>query len=169
MKDSGATYRFRSQARSKRPPGAMANACQSSLHQLPAVAADALEIEPGDRCVLLVVLGAASSVPLSLGHNYFPLRRLPDLHDVLKTMAERSATELSITQALRVAGVESYRRHRTQLSARLPTVEESKQLRTSRAQPVIETESVDVSSDGIPVTYARTCFRADRLQFVVGD
>lgn len=133
------------------------------------VAADALQIEPGDACVLLVVLGAASSVPLSLGHNYFPQRRLPQLQEVLHAMAEQSASELSITQALRLAGVETYRRHRTQISARLPTAEEARLLRTSRSQPVIETESVDVSADGVPVTYAKTCFRADRLQFVVGE
>jgi GntR family phosphonate transport system transcriptional regulator len=133
------------------------------------VAADALEIEPDDTCVLLVVLGAANCVPLSVGHNYFPARRLPSLSQVLQSMAADAGHELSITQALRLAGVETYRRHRTQISARLPTVEEAKLLRTSRAQPVIETESVDVSSDGRPITYAKTCFRADRLQFVVGD
>ena len=37
----------------------------------------------------------------------------------------------------------------------------------ARTQPVIETESVDVAASGTPVTYARTCFRADRLQFVI--
>lgn len=133
------------------------------------VAADALEIELGETCILLVVLGAANSAPLSLGHNYFPARRLPKIHGVFRAMTEGAEGELSITQALRLAGVETYRRHRTQITARLPTAEESRLLRTSRTQPVIETESVDVSADGIPITYAKTCFRADRLRFVVGD
>jgi DNA-binding GntR family transcriptional regulator len=48
-----------------------------------------------------------------------------------------------------------------------PSPEEAVQLRMPRQQPLLETESVDVDRDGHPVTYATTCFRADRLQFVV--
>jgi GntR family phosphonate transport system transcriptional regulator len=133
------------------------------------VAADALEIEVGDPCVLLVVRGEASMAPLSLGHNYFPVRRLPGMLSVLREMATVSSGELSITQALRAVSIDGYRRQRTQIGARLPSAEEATLLRMARTQPVIETESVDVSVDGIPITYAKTCFRADRLQFVVGD
>ena len=135
----------------------------------PVAAVEALELEPGDPCILLVVLGAANAVPLSVGHNYFPVRRLPDLLLVLRELSESPGMELSITQALRRVGVDNYRRQRTQITARLPNPDEARALRMSRTQPVIETESVDVIDDGTPVTYARTCFRADRLQFVVGD
>jgi len=142
-----------------------------SLAEVPApdAAVDALELEHGDPCVLLVVLGAANAVPLSLGHNYFPMRRLPDLLQVLRDLSAASPFELSITRALKAVGVDAYRRQRTQITARLPDADEMRALRIPRMQPVIETESVDVSDDGTPVTYARTCFRADRLQFVVGD
>lgn len=134
-----------------------------------AVAADALDLEVGDPCVLLVVLGASNSAPLSVGHNYFPARRLPSLYTILRDMAASGSTEFSITQALRQSGVANYRRQRTQISARLPATEETRLLKMSRTQPVIETESVDVNDDGVPLTYAKTSFRADRLQFVVGD
>lgn len=133
------------------------------------VAADALEIETGESCVLLIVRGEANLAPISLGHNYFPARRLPKILSVLEEMRRVAERELSITQALRAVGVEGYRRQRTQIGARLPSLEESTSLRMARTQPVIETESVDVSTDGVPVTYAKTCFRADRLQFVVED
>lgn len=134
----------------------------------PTVAADALELEPEGECILLTVLGAANAVPISVGHNYFPAHRLPDLMRVIRELSTASASEFSITQALRTAGVNNYRRQRTQISARLPDAEETRALRMPRTQPVIETESVDVADDGTPITYARTCFRADRLQFVVG-
>jgi GntR family phosphonate transport system transcriptional regulator len=133
------------------------------------VAADALEIETGEPCVLLIVRGEANLAPISLGHNYFPTRRLPTILSVLAEMRRVAERELSITQALRAVGVEGYRRQRTQIGARLPLLEESTSLRMARTQPLIETESVDVSADGVPVTYAKTCFRADRLQFVVED
>jgi GntR family phosphonate transport system transcriptional regulator len=135
----------------------------------PEAAADALGIESGESCILLTVLGAANGAPLSVGENYFPARRLPDLLQILREMVVLAGSELSITRALRAVGVETYRRRRTQISARLPSIDESRLLRMSRTQPVIVTESVDVCEDGVPVTYARTCFRADRLQFVVGD
>jgi GntR family phosphonate transport system transcriptional regulator len=131
--------------------------------------AQALDIVAGDPCVLLTVLGEADGVPLSLGLNYFPAARLPQLLSVLREQSAAKTQPLSITQALRAAGVDSYRRRRTKISARLPTAEEARSLRMARTQPVIETESVDVGEDNSPITYARTCFRADRLQFVVGD
>ena len=135
----------------------------------PAAAAKALELEVDDACVLLTVLGAANAAPLSIGHNYFPQRRLPDLIRILREMSATAIPEFSITQALRKVGVENYRRKHTQISARLPNAEETRALRMPRTTPVIETESIDVTEDGTPVTYARTCFRADRLQFVVGE
>jgi DNA-binding GntR family transcriptional regulator len=64
-------------------------------------------------------------------------------------------------------GIANYRRKRTHVAARLPDAEEARLLGMARTQPVLETESVDVNDSGTPVTYARTCFRADRLQFVV--
>lgn len=131
--------------------------------------AQALDIAVGDPCVLLTVLGEADGIPLSLGLNYFPAGRLPQLLDVLREQSNAKTQQLSITQALRAAGVDSYRRRRTKISARLPTAAEARSLRMARTQPVIETESVDVGEDNAPITYARTCFRADRLQFVVGD
>jgi len=135
----------------------------------PLVVAQALDIEPSAPCVLLIVLGESDASPLSLGHNYFPTQRLPELLHALKEMATARPKEISITQALRAAGVDSYRRRKTRIGARLPTQEESRLLRMARTQPVIETESIDVGETGEPITYAKTCFRADRLQFVVGD
>jgi len=135
----------------------------------PVAVAQALEIHQGDPCVLLVVLGEADNTPLSLGHNYFPAARLPELLTALRQQSETRAEQISITQALRAAGVDSYRRKRTKIGARLPTPDEARSLRMARTQPIIETESVDVGEDGLPITYAKTSFRADKLQFVVGD
>jgi GntR family phosphonate transport system transcriptional regulator len=142
-----------------------------NLTELPAsaIVAQALEIDTGDPCVLLSVLGEANGAPLSLGQNYFPPRRMPKILSALQTQTGERPKELSITKALRAAGVSSYERRRTKIGARLPTTEEARLLRMPRTQPVIETESIDVGEDHEPVTYAKTCFRADRLQFVVGD
>lgn len=125
-----------------------------------------LKIAVNSPCALLVLLGEADEVPLSLGFNYFPLKRLPLLAQAIEQLPKENEAA-SITELLRVAGVSSYKRSHTKIGARLPSAEEAAQLRMPRQQPLLETESVDVDGDGHPVTYANTCFRADRLQFVV--
>lgn len=130
------------------------------------VVARALKVAVNSPCALLVLLGEADEVPLSLGFNYFPLKRLPLLAEAIEQLPD-GIQSVSITELLRVAGVSAYRRSHTRIGARLPSAEEAAQLRMPRQQPLLETESVDVDGDDHPVTYANTCFRADRLQFVV--
>lgn len=125
-----------------------------------------LKIAVNSPCALVVLLGEADEVPLSLGCNYFPLDRLPLLTQAIAQLP-RATQSASITELLFVAGVSEYRRSHTRIGARLPSAEEAVQLRMPRQQPLLETESIDVDEDGQPVTYASTCFRADRLQFVI--
>ena len=134
--------------------------------EAPDAVARGLKIPVGAPCHLLVLLGEADEVPLSVGHNYFPSKRLPLLGEVLEKLSQQHRS-LSITELLSACGVESYRRSHTRIGARLPSAEEAVQLRMPRQQPLLETESIDVDENDRPVTYARTCFRADRLQFVV--
>jgi GntR family transcriptional regulator, phosphonate transport system regulatory protein len=128
--------------------------------------AKGLKIAAGSPCRLLVLLGEADEVPLSLGFNYFPIKRLPKLTEAIERLPTVGQS-VSITELLSAAGVTSYRRSHTRIGARLPTPEEAAQLKMPRQQPVLETESIDVDPDDRPVTYSKTCFRADRLQFVI--
>jgi GntR family phosphonate transport system transcriptional regulator len=132
----------------------------------PAAVAEALKLKAATPVMLLTLLGEADGTPLSVGRNYFPASRLKGLAEELQRRA-KSRDRFSITASLAAVGVENYRRKRTHVGARLPDSEEARLLGMARTQPVLETESVDVNDSGTPVTYARTCFRADRLQFVV--
>jgi GntR family phosphonate transport system transcriptional regulator len=132
----------------------------------PAAVADALKVKEGAPLILLTLLGEADGAPLSLGRNYFPVSRLKGIGEELHRRA-KAKERFSITASLSAVGVSNYRRKRTHVAARLPDGEEARILGMARSQPVLETESVDVNDSGTPVTYARTCFRADRLQFVV--
>jgi GntR family phosphonate transport system transcriptional regulator len=132
----------------------------------PAPIAEALKVKVDAPLILLTLLGEADGAPLSLGRNYFPATRLAGIGDEFRRRAA-AKERFSITASLAAAGIASYRRKRTQIGARLPDGEEARLLGMAKTQPVIETESIDVSGNGTPVTCARTCFRADRLQFVV--
>jgi GntR family phosphonate transport system transcriptional regulator len=131
-----------------------------------AAVAEALKVKEGAPVVLLTLLGEADGAPLSLGRNYFPAARLKGISEELHRRA-KAKERFSITASLAAVGIANYRRKRTHVAARLPDAEEARLLGMARTQPVLETESVDVNDSGTPVTYARTCFRADRLQFVV--
>lgn len=138
------------------------------VEALPAtdVVANSLRVTVGSPCLLVVLLSEAGEVPLSLGFNYFPLKRLP----LLALAAERlpPGTQFgSLAELLKIAGIKTHRRTRVSIGARLPSADEAVQLRMARQQPLLETQSVDVDGAKHPVLYASTCFRADRLQFVV--
>jgi GntR family phosphonate transport system transcriptional regulator len=132
----------------------------------PEAVARGLKIAADSPCRLLVLLGESDGVPLSVGFNYFPVKRLPKLAAAIELLPKEGES-VSITELLKAAGVGTYRRSHTKIGARLPSADEAAQLRMARQQPVLETESIDVDAAGHPVTYAHTCFRADRLQFVV--
>jgi GntR family transcriptional regulator, phosphonate transport system regulatory protein len=134
------------------------------LEAVPATApvARALRIALGSPCLLLVLLSEAGEAPLSLGCNYFPLKRLPSVANAI------NHTELtSVAAILAAVGVKAHHRSRIKIGARLPSAEEAMRLRMARQQPLLETESVEVDGRSQPVAYSLMCFRADRLQFVV--
>jgi GntR family phosphonate transport system transcriptional regulator len=129
--------------------------------------ATSLDIATGKPVILLTVLGEADGVPISFGRNYFPLSRCRGLEEVLRQQVEKSSRKLSITAALASIGIENYRRKTTKISARMPNVEEARHLKMAESRPILETESIDVSAQGHPITYARTSFRADLLNLVL--
>jgi len=137
------------------------------IEELPADAgiAQALKVKPGAPVMFVTLLGESDGAPISIGRNYFAVSKFKGLAEALQHNAR--IKEFSITASLQSAGLSDYRRKRTLVSARLPDQDEARLLGMAKTQPVLETESLDVTENGTPVTYARTCFRADRLQFIV--
>lgn len=127
--------------------------------------ARALRVSIGSNCLRVVLLNEVADVPQSLDCNHFPLKRLPQLAAHAGQLVPGQIA--SAAALLKLATVASYSRARINIGARLPSVEEAAQLRIARQQPLLETENVHVDADGHPVLYARTCFRADRLQLIV--
>jgi GntR family phosphonate transport system transcriptional regulator len=136
--------------------------------QAPDAAVAGLKLRKGKPCILLQTVGEADGWPLSAGYNYFPLPRC----EALLPLAQRAKTRgesVSITELLKQCGVSHYARKQTKISAQLPQGEVAQALKMSPSQPVLCTESIDVDNKDVPVIYAVTLFRADRLQFLVED
>jgi len=94
-------------------------------------------------------------------------RRLPGVADLFRAEEARQGKRLTITEVLRSAEVADHRRRLTRIASRHPSDEEARHLKMPSSEPVLETESVDVDGGDRPITYAKTCFRSSRVQFVI--
>jgi len=121
--------------------------------------AQALEIQPGDKVVLLERLGAANDRPVSLGRHIFPTERYPGL---LAALRENS----SITAALAAVGVMDYTRRWTRVCARMPDAREARLLRMARTDALLACESLNETGAGAKVEFGATCYPAPRVQLV---
>lgn len=140
-----------------------------ALQELPAAdaVAERLDLPEGGMVIATLSIGTADGAPISLGQGYFPAKRFPGLKEYLSAYLRPDAPTLSITEALRASGVEDYRRRRTCIVGRTATTDELRRLRMPSGECVVETEAVDVDDRNVPVTYARTVFRAALVQFII--
>jgi GntR family transcriptional regulator, phosphonate transport system regulatory protein len=120
----------------------------------------ALKLRSGAAAIRYEIIGRADGRPLTSGVHWFPQQRL-------RGIAEKLAETRSITRALTELGVADYRRRSSRITARLPSEEEAQRLQMPRTQPVLVTESINVSGTGTPVEYGIAVFAADRVQLVV--
>ncbi len=121
--------------------------------------AEALQIRPGTRIVLLERLGLANGRPVSLGLHHFPAARLRGLFAALSESS-------GITDALARIGVPDYLRRSTKVSARLPDLREAELLDTPRNRPLLVTESINVDGDGGVIEYGIARYPTPRVQIV---
>jgi GntR family phosphonate transport system transcriptional regulator len=124
-----------------------------------AVIADALRLAEGSQLILLERIALADGVPLSLADHYFPADRLPGIADALQRIN-------SITEALRVVGVDDYVRHSTRVIARMPTAAEAEQLQMPRTRPLLVCDNINVDRTGTPVEFGRSRHPSSRVQLV---
>jgi GntR family phosphonate transport system transcriptional regulator len=122
--------------------------------------AQALALEPDAPVAFMVSIGEADGVPISVGEHYLPALRFPGFLDAYRA-------EMSVTRALRRYGLDDYKRKITRIVATLPSADDCRHLRVSRATPVLSVASIDVDPAGRPITLHETRFAGDRVQFVL--
>jgi GntR family phosphonate transport system transcriptional regulator len=124
--------------------------------------ADALGMLRGRAVIVLRALQEVDGRPVSLSEDYFNRARFPRINDyALQTK--------SITESLRLCGVDDYFRKRTRVTTRLPKREEAEVLRQPHSRPIMVTENLDVDEHGKPISLGFTLWAGDRVQLVFGD
>lgn len=119
-----------------------------------------LHIRKGASVVLIETVGKVDGRPISIAAHHFPARRFPGMIEVYKR-------DHSVTKALAHYGVDDYTRKESRITARLPTVNESRLLELPRSQPVLVTESINIDANGRVIEYGWARMAADRAQIVV--
>lgn len=144
-------------ARARREPGG--ELLRGFETPAPEAAATALGLVPDHPVVVIERLGVADGQPISLGLHHFPRDRFPG-------MIAAYAEARTISGALALLGVADYERKTTRVTARLPSAHEARLLRQSASRPILETEAVNVDSEGRPIEYGVACFPGERVQLV---
>jgi len=124
-----------------------------------AQSAAALDLAPGTPLLRVVMSGESDGRRISHSEHLFPADRFPNLEEAVRETG-------SITQALRRAGVDDYRRKWTRISARIPSGREAEALQQPRTRPVLVTESLNVDPDGRPLEHGTTLFNSDWVEVV---
>lgn len=122
-----------------------------------------LDIPRGADVLVIQNVSEADGLPLTVGENRYPLPRFIGLDDAVRV-------DGSFTGGLHRFGVKEYRRLRTYVGARLPTIEEARLLRISQTRPVISVEAIDVDESGVPIRVGIGVFHAGRTHLLIeGD
>jgi len=121
--------------------------------------AKALGIRRGVKVVRIRTLGEADERPLSLADHHFVASRFPGLATIYVETG-------SISAALATYGITDFSRKSTDVTARIPAREEAELLAQPTSRPVLVAQSINVTSDGMPLEYGRTLFAGDRVQMV---
>ena len=124
--------------------------------------AEALGLEPHTQVHCYEGLSLADSTPVALFQSLFPAERFPDLPATL-------ASQTSVTQALKAAGVTDYTRLSTRLTAKLATATQAGLLRIAEGAPILRSVGVNADLVGVPVELGRTWFVGDRVTLTLTD
>lgn len=155
----GARTRFSEivSAQQRAPVGQVLSAVEAAADR---EVAENLDVPVGAAVWRIESLRSADGAPICIQTAWLPVALCPDLAQKL----DRSG---SITKALALCGIVDYRRRWTRISARSADARDAFRLDEPAGRAVIQAESLNVTTDGVPLEFSRSRFAADRVEFVV--
>lgn len=122
--------------------------------------ASMLQVPVRSALLELHTLGDAETRPLHFGERYFPLPRFAKLEAIVRDTG-------SITGAFLAHGVKDYTRKESRVSAQLASARVAVHLKQPGNRPVLQVESINADTEGIPIECATTWFAGDRITLTV--
>ncbi|KRQ96292.1 phosphonate metabolism transcriptional regulator PhnF [Bradyrhizobium valentinum] len=131
--------------------------------------AEKLEIQAGDRVLLVVTLGKADDVPVALVKTYFPVSRIPRLEKAYRQISANRAKAFSPAKVLKTAGIRSFGRKNIRLKSRFPSPDEAETLKLTSMDTLVETNSVSTAENGTAIFYSISYYAGSRVEFFIGE
>jgi GntR family phosphonate transport system transcriptional regulator len=107
-------------------------------------------------------IGKANDVPIEFADVYLPLDRFPDFQ-------RRRAEHATYTATFASYGIKDYVRASTLIEARMPTDREAQALRQPNSSPVFVVTRLDTDLDGVPISFGRGIWSAERVSFDLSE
>ncbi len=118
-----------------------------------------LELEEGDRVILLERLSVVDDAPISLSSSYFPSDHFPNL-------LQHCQHYQSISNMLDQEYNCDHIRLKTRISARAVLPRDARHLALPQHAPILLTESININQHGQKIEYGVTRFRGDLMELV---
>jgi GntR family phosphonate transport system transcriptional regulator len=116
-----------------------------------------LQLAQNDKVIWIESLRSAEDKPICIISHYLPLTQFPGLHD--------KYTGGSLHEFIKNHYGIALRRQESMVTAEMPQGDDAALLGMPMNRPLLRVKSINVrDTDGTPLEYALTRFRADRIQ-----
>ena len=135
---------------------------RSEIRKASKIEADNLKINSRDEILLIETTGKINNIPTILTKRTIPNKRFPSFLEIFQK-------ELSVTQTLKLLGINDFVRSNTNIVAELADSIQANLLNCKINSPLLKTTYVNQDLNFIPIEYSQTWFVGERIQLTLED
>ena len=135
---------------------------RSEIRKASKIEADNLKINSRDEILLIETTGKINNIPTILTKRTIPNKRFPSFLKIFQK-------ELSVTQTLKLLGINDFVRSNTNIIAELADSIQANLLNCKINSPLLKTTYVNQDLNSIPIEYSQTWFVGERIQLTLED
>lgn len=135
---------------------------RSEIRKVSKIEADNLKINSRDEILLIETTGKINNIPTILTKRTIPNKRFPSFLKIFQK-------ELSVTQTLKLLGINDFVRSNTNIIAELADSIQANLLNCKINSPLLKTTYVNQDLNFIPIEYSQTWFVGERIQLTLED
>ena len=135
---------------------------RSEIRKASNIEADNLKINSRDEILLIETTGKINNIPTILTKRKIPNKRFPSFLEIFRK-------ELSVTQTLKLLGINDFVRSNTNIIAELADSIQANLLNCKINSPLLKTTYVNQDLNFIPIEYSQTWFVGERIQLTLED